>query len=182
MPSRLRWTLLCEDRTHERFFRTVARKIFLRDGKVLVAPSGRGAASQWVLNATSNELANVRRRARERVGLLIVIDGDNLGLDGRITQIQEAVSAAGAARIEDNEPVAICVPCWSIETWLLHLSGTAVTEQQSYKSTATYHTASIDPRSVSDEMFRLVQGTSAATLPSLEHARTGFTRLRALLL
>ncbi len=52
-----------------------------------------------------------------------MVDGDNLGMVGRLRFLGEI----------PTERLAILVPTWSIETWVLHLIGEAVTEDQPLK-------------------------------------------------
>ncbi|MDP2276331.1 MAG: hypothetical protein Q8K32_36665 [Archangium sp.] len=118
----MRWWLLGEDPGHERLALELARSIGLnkRPVNVTIAPSGEGAASAFVLKRYAREVrATTRRRPGERVAILVMIDGDNLGLSRRKQQLDEALREAGEPTRAADEPVVILVPTWSIETWLL---------------------------------------------------------------
>jgi hypothetical protein len=53
------------------------------------------------------------------VAILVMIDGDNLGVDRRKQQLDDALRDAGEAQRGPQEPIVILVPTWSVETWLL---------------------------------------------------------------
>jgi hypothetical protein len=53
----------------------------------------------------------------------VVIDGDNLGVANRKRELDEERLAQGLVARSSTEPVAIFVPTWSIETWLVELCG-----------------------------------------------------------
>jgi hypothetical protein len=82
-----------------------------------VSPQGKGAASAWVL---ANYATQVRKRRSKsfqaNLGLLVVIDGDNVGLEARLEQLEDELAAASVKPRETNEPIAVFVPTWSIET------------------------------------------------------------------
>ena len=132
MPDRVRITLLCEDRNQEIFFRRVCHHLDQRP-RVRVAPSGTGSAEQWVRENFAKELIALRSYGRERVGLIVVIDGDLEGVAGRKRKLNEAAQKAGVSKRADNERVAICVPTRNIETWIMSLCrGVKVTETDDY--------------------------------------------------
>jgi len=126
MSAGFRVDLLCEDRLSERLLRGLCSRYGLRLLDIHVAPHGRGAASDWVLDHYA-ELVQ-RRRSKNfqtRRGLLVHIDGDAGGVAARKTELdQRLVGAAHPPRSAD-EPVALIVPTWCVETWLLHLGGLA---------------------------------------------------------
>jgi hypothetical protein len=119
-----RLALLCEDRRTERFVRLLCERYRIRVMRPDVSPHGKGAASAWVLR---NYAALVRKHRAKRfqahLGLLVVIDGDNVGVKARLQQLDEALERAGIERRGSGEPIAIFVPTWSVETWLAHLGG-----------------------------------------------------------
>lgn len=128
MGDNLRVRILCEDRRTERFLRGVCRRFGLQVLDVVVAPSAGGAASAWVAANYPKQVRLLRSKKYQRnLGLIVHIDGDNRGvngrkadLDGRLTSDQPALAARAP-----TEAIAVLVPTWCIETWLLHLSGIA---------------------------------------------------------
>lgn len=118
----IRWWLLGEDPEHERFALELARRLGLnkRPVNVVIAPAGAGAASAFVLKRYAHEVrVTIRRRPGERVAIIVMIDGDNVGLQKRKEQLEESLREAGEMTRQHEEPIVILVPTWSVETWLL---------------------------------------------------------------
>jgi len=126
MSSRYRVRILCEDRRTERFLRRLCKAHDVRILDVEVAPSAQGAASAWV-QARYARLVRQRRSRnfQAHLGLLVHIDGDNEGVRSRKEALDHELSKAGFDQRGSQEPIALFVPTWCIETWLLHLSGLA---------------------------------------------------------
>ena len=61
--------------------------------------------------ALEKEARYVRQRSQEAVGLLVVVDGDQVGRRGRLDQIQEVLRLAGF-ETKDKMPdrIAACIP------------------------------------------------------------------------
>ncbi len=116
--------ILCEDRRTERFIRRICERYQVRVEDVVIAPSGKGAASAWVRR---NYAKYVRKRRAKNfqpnLGLLVVIDGDNLGVAARLQELDAELDSARVERRQPTESIAVFVPTWSVETWLAHLSG-----------------------------------------------------------
>ncbi len=120
MSERIRGRLICEDRRQESFFRKLLEPLFGTRLNVVISPSGEGAASAWVLKQYPHHVrAWVRRRPGERVALVAAIDGDAVGTAGRMAQADQSLLAAGEPVRGPLEPIAVCAPTWSVETWLL---------------------------------------------------------------
>lgn len=117
--------MLGEDRRQESFFRRYLRQRGLTALRYEVAPRGRGSAVQWVLERYPDEVKAVRQRRRENVALLVVVDGDNQGVAARKAQLDKALTDNGMDPRGADERIALCVPTWSIESWLLELNGVA---------------------------------------------------------
>ena len=123
---RFRINILCEDRRSERFLREACKARDIEVLDVKVAPSGRGAASAWVLEQYAS-LVKLRRskRHQQHLGLLVHIDGDDQGVEARKLALDRRLAEENMPLRDAEEPVAVVVPTWCIETWLLHLSGLA---------------------------------------------------------
>jgi hypothetical protein len=120
-----RLRLLCEDRRTERFIRRLCERYRIELMQPPeVAPVGKGAASAWVLRSYASQVRKRRSKSfQANLGLLVVIDGDNVGMEARLRELDAELRLAKAEPRGDAEPIAIFVPTWSIETWLAHLSG-----------------------------------------------------------
>jgi hypothetical protein len=170
VPNRIRIVLLCEDRTQENFFRRICKRL-VRSLTVRIAPKGHGSAEQWVRDNFAKELKAYRSYGRERVGLVVVVDGDVEGVVARKKQLDEAAQTAGVKRRTNKERVAICVPTRNIETWIIALCRDGdITETDDYRNDVT-----------SDEIRRAPDlwpsKTNACELPSYRDARRELARL-----
>ncbi len=137
------------------------------------APRGKGSASAWVVA----QYPEVRGQARgtwnqASLGFLVVIDGDNKGVLERKKQLSIAPHDPRAP----CDRIAIFVPTWSVETWVLWLSGTDVTEAKSYVS-------EVSPERFRERLESAISAWSSPraneekSVPSLSHARTEVKRL-----
>ncbi|MBL8919052.1 MAG: hypothetical protein JNJ54_09355 [Myxococcaceae bacterium] len=121
--SQSRVRLLCEDRRAERFFRRLCEQAGVRVVGVEVAPDGQGSAADWVLSRYPALVRQRRAKAfQANLGLLVHIDGDAVGVTQRKTELDARLAAHSMEARQAAEPVAVCVPTWCIETWVLHLA------------------------------------------------------------
>lgn len=125
MSGAIRWYLLCEDRTHERFFTRLGERLFHSPPKLVErAPKGTGAASNWVLKRFPEMMRKYPRRyPNENVALVVAVDGDNEGSRKRRARFDNELVLREMEPKRSTERVALCVPTWSIETWLAALCG-----------------------------------------------------------
>lgn len=122
----IRGVVVVEDQRTQRFFlRLLAELGYTGRFKFQIAPSGRGAAESWVLQQAALEVRALRARPYQRLGLILVRDGDNLGPLARKRQVDEALAAADLSPRQPSERIVLPVPTWSVESWLLHLLGEA---------------------------------------------------------
>ena len=121
----LRGVVLVEDRRTERFVRHLLVNLGFDKHRFEfeTAPSGRGDAKQWIRGRYCDEIKELRRKRREWRGLLAARDGDNDGVAVRKADLDAALAEGGQAWRGQDERVALPVPTWSIETWLLWLLG-----------------------------------------------------------
>ena len=90
----------------------------------MVAPNGKGCASDWVLSNYPEAVGKRRsKNFQKNLGLLVHIDGDEHGVTARKTALDVRLQSKQMPLRGPSEPVAIFVPTWCIETWLLHLAG-----------------------------------------------------------
>ncbi len=133
MSRRVKVVLLCEDSQHEAFARRFLEKMGWprRQLRVLKAPQGRGAGEQFVREHFPDELLGLRR-SHVRSSLLVLVDGNAVGVAGRVEAFRHACRERGVAPWEKGEPVGVFVPTRSIETWLVYLQGQEVDETRRY--------------------------------------------------
>lgn len=131
--QRVQYVLVCEDQQQEAFARRFLRQTGvvkdLHQLRVERSPSGRGAADRFVQDVYVTEL-DAGRRTHVASTLLLLTDGDEFGLDGRLRRLDEACKQRGVAARSDADSVAVFVPTWNIETWLAYLDGETVEESR----------------------------------------------------
>ncbi|MBN1655987.1 MAG: hypothetical protein JXA30_19625 [Deltaproteobacteria bacterium] len=119
----------------------------------------------------ADELKAQRKYAQERVGLVVVVDGDVQGVAARKKQLDDAAINAGLQKRKKSERVAICVPTRNIETWVVAICRDGdFNETDDYKQTVTPEEYRKAPRI-------WLGNENACPLPSCLDARQEFTRL-----
>jgi len=130
---RVQYVLVCEDQQHEAFGRRLLEEMRLvtnRHGIRVERPSlGRGSAERFVRETYVRELEYARQGHVHRT-LILLTDGDNVGVHGRLQQLDSACGKAGVPSRTDEDDVAVFVPTWNIETWLAYLDGEDVDEER----------------------------------------------------
>ncbi len=125
--------LLCEDKQQEVLIRRVLSKLRGKDlFRTVPMPCGRGSGEQFVRDNFPGELKAQRTKAVTSV-LVVVIDGDNIGIEGRRRQLHESCAAADVDPPKRGDRVLIAIPTRNIETWLSYLGGEDVTETDIYQ-------------------------------------------------
>ena len=130
MSRSVRIVLLCEDRRHETFTRRFLNEQGwnVRHLRPVISPPGRGSAERFVREQFPRELKALRAKGGEEVYLIVMIDGDNVGVAARRASLTSACAEQDIPTPGDDDRVLICVPTWNIETWLAYLGGEAVDE------------------------------------------------------
>ena len=96
-----------------------------------------------VLQSLGEEVDALRtQRHQKNLGLVVVIDADDKGLRGRVTEVLARIAsdASGGGR-GDAERIALVVPAWEIENWYVHLCVPAerpIDEAKDYKPTPAW--------------------------------------------
>ena len=133
MRRNVQIVMLCEDAQQECFGRRFLKKMGWsnRQVRALKAPGGRGSAEQFVRERFPEELAEHRRRRnRVSVALIVMMDGDDRGVDRRIAELDDACRQRSIPCRDPGEHVLVFVPTWRIETWLAYLGGETVDEEK----------------------------------------------------
>ena len=132
-PSQV--AVLAEDDRHQGFVRRYLYRLghSRHDIRFEPLPSGRGCGEQWVRERYAQAVRAYRARsARAGTALIIAIDADAGDADRRLRQLREALEQAGLATRTDGEAIVHLIPKWSVETWILCLSGRQVDEITDY--------------------------------------------------
>jgi hypothetical protein len=133
---RVRTVILCEDLQHEVFVYRFLKQTGRGDARTVAArrsPKGRGSGVQFVLDHFPEEVRAYRSKANHlNLCLIVVIDADNLSVEDRIRQLEEALEENGQERRTAEERIVILVPKRNIETWIRYLNGHDFDETTSY--------------------------------------------------
>jgi hypothetical protein len=129
--------VLCEDSMHYNFVRRylIEKGVERSDIFPRISPAGRGAGSQYVLKTFPVEVRAIRRRAC-RAGLVAVVDADASSVEDRLRQFETSLAESRQNRRDDAERIALLVPKRNVETWVFHLLGNEVNEDD-YKKRVT---------------------------------------------
>lgn len=109
--------------------------------RLVMSPSGRGSAEQWVRNIFVAQTRKCRAR-QARTGMFAMIDADLKSVDDRLGDLDEALVAAGQKPIDrSRDKIARLIPKRNVETWILALCqsriGVIVDEISDYKKIKT---------------------------------------------
>lgn len=179
--SKLRVKVLAEDKRQERFLRALFESLGFarRNISFNVAPAGAGAAEAWVRKRFPSEVKALRsKNYQTSLRLVAMRDGDAAGVTRRKNELMTELAGAGLDARQDGERIALPVPTWSIETWLLAILGSPdVSETESLKS-------AFPPAGRSEREALLAAAANwphasntAAPLPSLADGVTEIARL-----
>jgi hypothetical protein len=129
-PSQV--VVLVEDERQQRFVRRYLYRLGFppRDIRFEPLSAGKGSGAQWVLDRYTEAItAYHSRSARATTALVVAIDADDCSVAERQQQFRDH-----AAR-NNGERIVHLIPKWSVETWILCLSGATVDENQTYRRT-----------------------------------------------
>lgn len=131
--KRIQIILLCEDKQHKSFVYRFLKKSGIHTGeiRVRISPLGNGSGEKFVRDSFTQELSYYRSRTASAV-FITMIDGDTLGICGRINQLRKECDKANIPFRSKEEAVMIAVPTRNIETWIHYLTGNQVDEQTRY--------------------------------------------------
>ncbi|MEP7119584.1 MAG: hypothetical protein ABJE95_01695 [Byssovorax sp.] len=131
----VRTVILFEDQAQETFLRRLVKRLGLRPERYQNCRNNVG-----VLQQLGVEVDALRERNfQKNVGLIVMIDADNKGLQGRVSELLSRIEtdASDGAR-KSGERIALVVPAREIENWYVHLCVPAarpIDEGKDYKPT-----------------------------------------------
>jgi hypothetical protein len=131
----VRTVILHEDQAQRSFLRHLVKRLGINPERYVPCRNNVG-----VLQQLGQEVDALRaRNFQKNVGLIVMIDADNKGLHGRVSELLDRIakdSSSGSRK--DGERLALVVPAWEIESWYVHLCVPAarpIDETQDYKPT-----------------------------------------------
>ena len=163
----MRVIMLGEDPPHRQFMEVLCDRAGWRIEDQRIQPSGQGAASGWVLQQFAEAHREVTSAKLPGLGLLVCIDGDNVGFETRRRALLEQVNS------HPSDPVAIVCPTWSIETWLQFFDGEPCNEITSMKQRSGRHFRQMSYRHVGPGAPR-ERPPPKLRRESLQHLTDGF--------
>lgn len=132
--------VLAEDVRHQNFVRRYLLKAGLayHEFKAEPIPKGSGGAGeQWVRKRYPHVVKKCRARsASAKTALIVIVDADVGEVSQRLRQLEGSLKEEGVASRQASETIAHFIPRRNIETWVLHLRGEGVNEQEDYKARA----------------------------------------------
>ncbi len=164
----VRFVLLSEDERFECFVRKYLYSLGVRVSEIRphTAPEGEGSGKQWIDLNYPGEVKAYRQYARENRALIVATEADQQTVRHRVQWLDNVLKEAGLAPRSQHEKIAILIPRWHIETWLLHLSGHAVDEDTYYKKQV--RDLGIDIKAAAQEFLRRRRDPdSGRNLPSI---------------
>jgi hypothetical protein len=134
----VRVVVLFEDQAQECFLRHLARRLGLRPLRFENCQNKAG-----VLQRLGREVDALRERSfQKNLGLVVVIDADDKGLEARVTELLARIEAdTGAGGRGAAEHIALVVPAREIENWYVHLcvpDARPIDETRDYKPTLAW--------------------------------------------
>ena len=144
MARNVQLIIVCEDVLHEVFVRAFLRRRGIKPMFFVKPPKGRGDAKQHVCEECSRQLEALRRFGGNR-GLIFIIDADNLNVEDRKRQVDDACKARGIEPPKETEAVFGFIPKWEVENWLAFLRDGAADEQSNKYDKYAGHESDIYP-------------------------------------
>jgi hypothetical protein len=120
--------VLAEDlRSFNLIRRSLLRSGRYRNVRPRISPRADGSAEQWVRQQFPTELQAYRAaRSRRSAALAVHTDADGNTVEHRVDQLRRACDDRGTPPVDAGDLVALLIPKWSTETWLLWLTGSGV--------------------------------------------------------
>ncbi len=147
--------LLCEDKQLSAFSRRFLKKRGINQIAEIERPpeSVGGSRKQWVNREYPRQLEAIRQRSG--VALIVCTDADELEVNQRIKDLNEACNKAMIEPRRDDEPVSMIIPKWNIETWLAYLRGESFDENKKDNRPSSRYTGR--EKECKDQVQRLIE-------------------------
>ncbi len=147
--------------------------------RIQQSPSGRGSAESWVQKRFVKETIVYRsRQARALTALTVIIDADTRTVQGRLNQLDQALTDSGQQTVADTERIARLIPKRNVETWILCLNEQAVDEGTDYTGTRSNWNELIPQ--AAETLCRWTRSTTEPPNYCVSSLRTGRRELKRL--
>jgi len=134
MARNIQVLILAEDLRQANFAKHFlqARNVSPGTIRILPLPAGRGSGYDYVIREYPQQLKGMRRLGAS-AGLIVMIDADDGTVERRQTQLSDALQQAQLTPPNASECVRVLVPKRNVDTWVFHLLGNSVNEDDDYK-------------------------------------------------
>jgi hypothetical protein len=174
----VRVVILFEDQEQECFLRHLARRLGLRPVRFENCQNNAG-----VLERLGREVEALRERSfQKNLGLVVVIDADDKGLQRRVTELLSRIATDTGDGRGPAERIALVVPAREIENWYVHLCVPAarpIDEARDYKPTPEWRALARDVGAAAKRAVAAwAPEASPVDPPSLSAAREELARVQ----
>jgi hypothetical protein len=122
--------VLCEDKAQDIFVRRFLKKgwnVPRRSIRVVDYPGEKGSGKKHVEDRLPDEVSAFRSRASHASTVLLVVrDAD----EDSVQEVETRLDGLLDSTRRVNEKIVYLIPKWHIETWLAHLDGVRVNENE----------------------------------------------------
>jgi len=136
MPERYTQVVVCCEDLQQRCFTyrfLTAKGVNGHRIRFAQCPGGRGGdAKQFVRERHVVEVKAMRTKPHLAIGVISVIDADDATVEGRKTELDNALQTGGQRKRQPSERIGVVVPRRNIETWIHSLLGRQVDEETRY--------------------------------------------------
>lgn len=178
MSRNLTAVVLCEDKQSRTvLYRLLKHHLGFARVNIRPLPAGKGCGSQYVREHFANEVRKQRDRAVASV-LIVHIDADNLSVTQRKQELAAALARSGEPSRQQDEPIALVVPRWEMESWLHHYLGAPdIVETRSYPKFREDEARAAMPTVLALADLLEGRGTAPVNLPSIAETVLELRRL-----
>lgn len=172
---------LFEDSAHESLLRHLLRRVYGLDQRKV--RYRRCVDCVGVERALVGEVRNLRSKNYQMSrALLVVIDADHLGVDGRKRRLDELLTDAGLEPRNASERIAYVVPRLEAENWYIHFccpGRRPVREDLDFKQDKDWRRLKEDLGAAARQLAKTWRSPVPGEPPSIVDARREFARVLA---
>ena len=133
MPNKIaRIIVRCEDLQQHVFIYRCLVKSGIHPRTIQIRHNPGGDAKRFVLDQYPVQVKALRSTPHVSAAFISMIDADDRTVEQRKLEHNNVLTESGQEHRDDAEKIAILVPRRNIETWIHHLLGEVVNEQDSY--------------------------------------------------
>lgn len=178
MARKVRLIVLFEDAAHEYLLRNLLRRLNFSPHSVVYERCGDCTRVERRL---VDEVRNIRRKNyQHNIGILVMIDADAYGREGRKRRLDELLRSAELAERQTSERIAYVVPSLESENWYVHFccpEARPIDETRDYKTSQEWRTMLRDLGSAARKLADAWSPPLADEPPAIRDARKELQRV-----